>query len=58
MKKILKLIRFYMVWGLAAPLVLLYLIGAALFSGQWRLMWIKLELIHMSLYQRFVTVNS
>jgi hypothetical protein len=45
-----KFIRFYLVLLLAFPLVAVYLIGAAIFSGQWLL----LQLIHQSLYKRFV----
>ncbi|WP_460944540.1 hypothetical protein [Spirosoma daeguense] len=51
-KSILKRIRFYLVWLVALPFVLLYLIGAAIFSGQWRLIGVKLSLIHLSLRQK------
>lgn len=46
--KLFKIIRFWLVWGLAAPFVLLFLIGAAVFSGQWLLIWIKFQLIYQS----------
>jgi len=52
--KTFKKLRFWLVWSLAAPLVVLYLAVAALFSGQWLLIGVKLSLIHTSLYQRFV----
>jgi len=49
-----KRVRFWLVWGLATPFVLLFLIGASVFSGQWRLIWVKFQLIHQSLYDKFV----
>lgn len=49
-----KRVRFWLVWGLGAPFVLLFLIGASVFSGQWLLIWAKFRLIHQSLYDQFV----
>ncbi|MGF7217480.1 hypothetical protein GGR92_003654 [Spirosoma lacussanchae] len=52
--QIFKIVRFWLVWILAAPLVFLFLVGAAVVSGQWRLIGVKFQLIQMSLNQRFV----
>ncbi len=52
--RLFKIARFFFVWVLAAPFVLLYLIGAAFFSGYWRLIRPKFSLIYMSLYQQFI----
>lgn len=52
--KIFKRVRFWLVWGLAAPFVLLFLIGASVFSGQWRLIWVKCQIINLSLKQRSI----
>ncbi|RAI73973.1 hypothetical protein HMF3257_05675 [Spirosoma telluris] len=48
-----KKVRFYLVWILAAPFILLYLIGVSVFSGQWKLIGIKMQLIQLELYQKF-----
>lgn len=53
-----KRVRFWLVWGLAAPVVLLFLIGASVFSGQWLLIWAKFQLIHQSLYRQFIKVKG
>lgn len=51
------LLRFWLVWLLAIPFVLLYLVLAAIGSGQWRLIGPKFGLIQMSLRQRFGSAN-
>jgi len=55
---IFKRARFWLVWILAAPFIGLYLVGAAVFSGQWRLIWIKFHLIQQSLYRQFIKTRG
>lgn len=51
---IFKRVRFWLVWGLVAPFVLLFLTGITIFSSRWKLICIKLSLIRLSLYHKFV----
>ncbi len=56
--KLFKMIRFWLVWMLVAPFVLLYLAGATVFSGQWLLIGTKFNLIKMSLQQNFANGSN
>jgi hypothetical protein len=55
---IFKQIRFWFVWALAAPLVFLFLVIAAIFTRQWKLITAKFGLIQLSLYQQFVNERA
>jgi hypothetical protein len=53
-----KKVRFYLVWFLAFPFIVDYLWIKAVFTGEWDLVIPKMDLIYMSLYQKFVLKKS